>query len=396
MSTRRPLLVHVTTTDMSLELLLGPQLEAFAAAGYEVVGASAPGPYVEALAARGIRHVPLRHATRAMAPHRDALLLGELVRLFRRVRACVVHTHNPKPGVYGRVAARLARVPVVVNTVHGLYAQPGDPPARRALVYTLERIAAAASSAELVQNPEDLPVLRRLGVPERKLTLLGNGVDLGRFDPDRVDRADARAARRELGARDDGDVVVGLVGRLVREKGYAEVVEAAERLGGRGVTVRFAVVGPDDPDKADALDDTLRRRGERAGIRFLGARHDVERLYAGMDVYVLASHREGWPRSAMEAAAMGLPVVATDIRGCRQVVDHGVTGLLVPVRDPRALADAIEVLVRDGALRARMGAAARRKAHSEFDQRRCIDITLATYDRLLRGRAPGRAGARVA
>ena len=113
-------LVHLTTVDMSLELLLGPQLEAFAKAGYEVVAMSADGPYVEAIEARGIRHVPVRNATRSMDPRRDLLAIEELRRQFRRLKPDIVHTHNPKPGLYGRIAARAARVPVVVNTVHGL------------------------------------------------------------------------------------------------------------------------------------------------------------------------------------------------------------------------------------------------------------------------------------
>jgi len=116
--TRR--LVHVTTTDMSLELLLGPQLSAFVDAGYEVFGASSAGPYVDAIEARGVQHLPLRHATRSMAPQHDVAALVELRRLFRDLRPDVAHTHNPKPGVYGRLAARAAHVPAIVNTVHGL------------------------------------------------------------------------------------------------------------------------------------------------------------------------------------------------------------------------------------------------------------------------------------
>ncbi|MGZ4785922.1 MAG: glycosyltransferase, partial [Acidimicrobiales bacterium] len=118
----RPRVVHVTTTDMSLAWLLGPQLRAFADAGYDVVGVSAPGPYVAELEAGGIRHVPLRHATRSMAPHHDVLAFVELRRVLRGLQPDIVHTHNPKPGWYGRVAARSVGVPVVVNTVHGLYA----------------------------------------------------------------------------------------------------------------------------------------------------------------------------------------------------------------------------------------------------------------------------------
>jgi glycosyltransferase involved in cell wall biosynthesis len=386
-----PLVAHVTTTDISLELLLGPQLEAFAAAGYDVVGVSAPGPYVDALARRGIRHVPLEHATRAFAPLDDARTLTELVGVFRRLRPAIVHTHNPKPGVYGRVAARVARVPVVVNTVHGLYAQREDPWAKRAAVYSMERVASLCSQAELVQNPEDVETLARLGVPRRKLTVLGNGIDLARFDPATVTDDDARAARAEMGACGPADVVVGLVGRLVREKGYLDVFAAAAQLRDRMPTVRIAVIGVEESEKGDALTPADRARAVDAGVRFLGGRSDVVRLYAGMDVHVLASHREGFPRSPMEAAAMGKPVVATNIRGCRQAVDPGVTGLLVPVRDPSALAGAIERLARDADLRRRFGAAGREKALRDFDDRRCVQITLDTYRRLLAPRAPAAA-----
>lgn len=378
----RPLVVHVTTTDMSLELLLGPQLEAFAAAGYTVMGCSAPGPYVAALERRGIGHVPLAHATRSAAPIEDARALGELVRCFRRLRPAIVHTHNPKPGVYGRLAARFSRVPVVVNTVHGLYAQPDDRWRRRAVVYSAERIAASCSATELVQNPEDMETLARIGVPRRKLVLLGNGIDLGRFDPVRAAPDARRDFRSEIGATDE-DVVVGCVGRLVAEKGYREVFAAARLVRERYPHVRFVVVGGPDPEKTDALTRTELDGAAAVGVQFLGSRDDVVRCYAGLDLYLLASHREGFPRAAMEASAMGLPIVATDIRGCRQVVDHGATGLLVPPRDPTALANAVLELVADPDRRARMGRAAKVRAATHFDQQHCIDVTLAVYERLL-------------
>lgn len=381
-STDGRLVIHVTTTDISLALLLGPQLRAFRRAGWQVVGASAPGPYVAELASWGIGHVPLRHATRAWAPQRDALALVELIGIFRRLRPTVVHTHNPKPGVYGRLAARVAGVGAVVNTVHGLYATPEDPPLRRSIVYALERLAARCSDAELVQNPEDVATLARLGVPSSKLQLLGNGVDLERFDPGRVPEARAREVRREIGAAEH-EVVVGVVGRLVWEKGYREVFRAARQLRRQAPNVRIVVVGPDEPDKADGVAEDSIRTAQRDGVRFLGARRDMESLYAAFDVYVLASYREGFPRSAMEAAAMGLPLVATDIRGCRQVVDHDLTGLLVAPRDASALAAAVARLAADPALRLAMGGAGRAKALVEFDQRRVIDATLDTYESLV-------------
>ena len=381
--TAAPTVMHVATTDMSLELLLGPQLSAFAGAGYHVVGVSAPGPYVEGLRARGIDHVPLRHATRAMSPRDDARAAGELVALFRRCRPAIVHTHNPKTGVYGRLAARLTRVPAVVNTVHGLYARAEDPLARRVAVYAAERVAAACSDAELVQNEEDLAVLRRLGVPRDRLVHLGNGIDLARFDRARFDSAAAARAWRTLGGEAPDHVVVGAVGRLVAEKGYGELFDAARSL---PPEVRVGVIGSAEPDKRDAIGPDEMRRAGAAGIRFLGERHDVDWLYTGMDVFVLASHRERMPRAAMEAAAMGVPTVATDVRGCRQVVEHGVTGLLVPPRDPAAIAAAILRLAEDASLRATMASAARDRARRLFDQQRCIDTTLAVYERLLERR----------
>jgi glycosyltransferase involved in cell wall biosynthesis len=369
-------LLHVTTTDISLELLLGPQLRAFCDAGYEVHTASAPGPFVAGLVADGIAHHPLRHATRAFALGHDAAAPAELYQLFRRLRPDIVHTHNPKPGVYGRMAARAARVPLVVNTQHGLYAQPTDRPARRLPVYALERLAATCSDIELVQNPEDLETLARLWVAREKLRLLGNGVDLDRF---RLPRPEVRkAVRAELGL-DDDQVVVGAVGRLVWEKGYAELFAAAQRLLACRSELAVVVAGPFDADKGDPLTPADLAAAEAAGVRFLGHRDDPERLYAAFDIYVLASHREGFPRSAMEAAASGLPIVATDIRGCREVVDHDRTGLLVPARDSAALEAAIDRLACDAPLRRQLGEAAAAKARVEFDQRRVITRTLEAY-----------------
>jgi glycosyltransferase involved in cell wall biosynthesis len=300
-----------------------------------------------------------------------------------------VHTHNPKPGVYGRLAAKKARVPVIVNTVHGLYATPEDRLAKRAIVYGLERVAAWCSDAELIQNSEDLETLRRIGVPDHKLHLLGNGIDLTRFDPTRVDAGERSALRAQLEASDE-EVLCGVVGRLVREKGMAEVVVAAEALARREAPVRFVVVGPHEPEKADGISEDDIERAKAHGVRFLGFRDDMVALYGAMDVFALPSHREGFPRAAMEASAMGLPVIATAIRGCRQVVDDGRTGLLIPPRDADALAAAVGALASDPGRREEMGRAARVKASQEFDQQRVIDITLETYDRLLR-RSRGRA-----
>jgi glycosyltransferase involved in cell wall biosynthesis len=178
----------------------------------------------------------------------------------------------------------------------------------------------------------------------------------------------------------------------VWQKGFAELFAAAERLRDRCPKVVFVVVGGSDCDKSDAIGqaelDAASRRGR---IVFAGAREKMEDVYHAFDMFVLPSHREGFPRSAMEAAASGLPVIATDIRGCREVVAHGVTGLLVPLRDPLRLAAAIEEIAIDEVLRHQMGAAGRRKAEAEFDDRAVVATTLSAYERVLgRGRSSSR------
>jgi glycosyltransferase involved in cell wall biosynthesis len=376
-TSRRPVRVaHLTTVDSSLRYLLRPQLRAVRDRGGESIGISAPGPYADELAAEGIRHVPLGSSTRGMNLLADLRAAAELWRILRRERPDVLHTHNPKPGVYGRIVGRLAGVPVVVNTNHGLWATDDDRFLKRFVVLALEALAARFSHAELIQNVEDLELLtrRRINVSART-ELLGNGIDLDRFAPDTVDPKDRLAVRDELGAGPD-TIVVGMVGRMVAEKGYPELFEAAARLDGRYVV---AAIGPDDPAKPDAITPAQREAAARAGVIFLGQRDDVERLYAAMDVFVLPSHREGFPRAAMEAAATGLPIVATDVRGCRQVVVDGVTGLLVPVRDPERLAIAISALGDDPSCRRQMGIAAARRAREEFDERRIVELVLSTY-----------------
>jgi glycosyltransferase involved in cell wall biosynthesis len=383
----RPRLVHLTTTDMSLDWLLGPQLQAFRDAGYEVIGMSAPGPHVEAIRSAGVPHVAVSAFTRSNAIRQDLRSIGQLGCLLRAVDPDILHTHNPKPGILGRVLGRVLRVPLVVNTQHGLYAQPSDRRRRRWPVYAAERFAAAFGHVELVQNPEDVDTLvRTLRVPERKVRLLGNGVDMGRFDPASLP-ADTRSRLRDEWGVDAGSVVIGTVGRLVAEKGIAEILAAASLLAGRDVDVRVVVIGPRDEGKADAVTAADIERAERAGVVFTGQRTDMPECYAAMDVFLTASWREGFPRAAMEASAMGLPVIATDIRGCRQVVDAGVTGMLVSVRDPAGLADAMERLATDEELRLTMGAAARAKAVAEFDQDLVIRRTLDAYRSLGRCRA---------
>ncbi len=375
----RPLrLAHLTTVDMSLALLLATELSEDVAAGHEVLGLSAPGPYVDRVRALGVRHVPLPALTRSWSPLDDARAFVALARTLRALDLDVLHTHNPKTGVLGRIAGRLVGVPVVVNTCHGLWARPEDPLAKRAFVYGLEALAIRFSDYEFFQNGQDAHTLRRVLKPGR-WRVVGNGVDLERFVPDPEGR---RRVRAEWGVADD-ELVVGTIGRRVREKGLAEFAEAAHLLRGRA---RFVWVGPaDDTDAAAPV--------PRAdAVRFVGERTDMPAVYSALDVFALASYREGFSRASMEAAACGVPMVLTDIRGCREVGTDGVHLLLVPVRDATALAAGVSRLLDDAELRERLGAAARVRAADAFDQRAVARISLDTYRSVMDAkRSPGRS-----
>lgn len=353
---------HLTTIDMSLALLLATELTVDVEAGFETVGISAPGPYVERVEALGVRHVPLPSLTRRWRPGADARAFAELVAALRELRPDVLHTHNPKTGVMGRIAGRVARVPIVVNTCHGLWARPEDSWRRRAFVYGLEGLAARFSHYELFQNAQDEATIRWALKPGRH-EVVGNGIDLARFTPDPEGRG---RLRREWGIPEDV-LVVGAVGRRVAEKGLAEVGVAASALTGRA---RVLWVGPDDgEDLPGGTDD----------IVFVPEQSDMAAVYSAFDVFVLASYREGFSRAAMEAAACGLPMVLSDIRGCREVGEDGTHLLLAPPRDPAALTAALTRLLDDPALRERLGAAARERALTSFDQRAVAAASLRTY-----------------
>lgn len=366
---------HLTTVDMSLALLLGTELRVDVEAGHVVQGWSAPGSYVAQVEDLGVQHVPLPALTRSWDLRADVRAARQLWRALRAERPDVLHTHNPKTGVLGRVLGRLAGVPVVVNTCHGLWAGPGDPPGRRAVVLAVEAVAAQFSHAELFQNAEDRRALRWV-VRDRRAHVVGNGVDLERFrfDPEGRDRV-----RGEWGVRPD-QVLVGGVGRRVAEKGLPELAEVAAMFTGRA---RFLWVGPDDEAKDDRIDPAA-----ITGVELAGDRSDMPAVYSAFDIFVLPTHREGFSRSAMEAAACGRPMILTDIRGCREIGSDGEHLLLVQPRDTQDLGSAVARLLDDSDLRARLGHAAARRAHAEFDQRRVAVASLETYERVLarRGR----------
>lgn len=373
---------HIATVDLSLRFLLLNQLTSLQDAGYSVTGISSPGPHVDALKERGIRHIPV-DLTRSITPVADLVALWRLYLVIRRERFAVVHCHTPKAELLGQLAARLAGVPVIVDTFRGIYEQADTSVVRRWALSAMSRIAAACSDVVLCQSRQAaVTMAAALSHPER-VAHLGNGIDVRRFDRSRVNEADVDRARTDLGIAPHRPVV-GFVGRLVREKGLLDLFAAMRLVRERIPNVQLVVVGPTDDDKPDAIGrDELRRHCPADSCVFTGLRTDTPLLYALMDVFVLPSHREGFPRAPMEASAMSVPCVVTDIPGCREVVEHGRNGLHVPPSDSVCLADAIVTLLTQRDLARQMGAQGRTTALARFDEERIFAIVKATYARVL-------------
>ncbi|MCC6457168.1 MAG: glycosyltransferase family 4 protein [Caldilineaceae bacterium] len=374
---------HITTIDLSLRYLLLNQLRSLQAAGYEVTGISTPGPDVPALNAAGIRHIPVA-MTRNFTPSTDLTSLLRLVRVMRRERFTIVHTHNPKPGLLGQLAARMAGVPIVVNTLHGFYFHDRMAPAWRKFYITTEKIAARCSDLILSQNNEDIQTAVREGIcSPTQIKPLGNGIDLQRFDRRRLDPQVLAHLRTRFSLCADRPVV-GFVGRLVAEKGILELLQAAQPVLAAIPGVQFLVIGPIDTDKADSLTPAIAQTyGMAEAFTFTGMQQEMPALYALMDLFVLPSHREGFPRSPMEASAMSVPSVVTDIRGCREAVEHNRNGLRVPLKDVQALAQAMIELLMNPARARQMGEAGRQMAEQRFDEELVFAKVKAEYARLL-------------
>jgi len=374
---------HVASVDMTVRAILLNQLLYLKERGYEIHAVCSRGPNKGDIEARGI---PLWtvEIQRRISPLGDLRALWQLVRLFLRQRYTIVHTHTPKPGLLGQLAARIAGVPVVVNTVHGFYFHDHMNPWARSFYVTLEKIAALCSDRILSQNSEDVATAVREGIcPDWKIDYLGNGIDLDVFNADTVTPDAVRQKKKSLGIAPQRKVV-GFVGRLVRAKGYPEFLAAAARVKRVCPGTLFVAVGCIDAAKSDAVTpDIAQEYGVEEDVLFLGWRNDMAELYSIMDVLALPSHREGLPRSLMEASAMGIPIVATDVRGNREVVQHGRNGYLVPLHDVSALADAICDLLRDGSKARRMGDEGRLIAQERFDERCVFRHVEREYERLL-------------
>jgi glycosyltransferase involved in cell wall biosynthesis len=387
---RKLKVVHVSNYDFGLRVHMRNYVLYLRDQGYDISIVCNPGQWLKGdqVTSDGILVKAVRF-THKITPFVDLKSLWQLFWYFRKERFDIVHTHTVKVGLLGRLAARLAGVPVSVYTVHGFHIHEGMSRSERKLFVWIEKIGALFCDSILSQNHEDIDTALREGIcPPNKISPIGNGVDLSRFDPRRFGEVDITSIKRGLGV-EGGEPVVGLIGRLVEEKGFIEFFEAARVIKDRGIKAEFLAVGPEQ-EKPSAIPPKclVKELGLEDEVLFLGVREDIPELMVVMDLIVLPSHGiEGLPRVLMEAAAMGKPAVATNTRGCRDVIQDGETGVLVRMKDAEALASAIMDLLSDKEKAQRMGRAARKRA-AMFDERLYFWKTDAEYRRLLRAKLP--------
>jgi glycosyltransferase involved in cell wall biosynthesis len=346
--------------------------------GHHVVLLSPPGRYGPKLQEMGFEWFPLPMSRRSLNPVRELSLLMWIVRFLRKEKPDLFHGFTIKSAVYGLIAARLAGVSARVGSIAGMgYVFTSQDLLARALkpfVRIAFGLAFGGSGARLiVQNPDDFSLISSAGVVRSNQIFLipGSGVDCSRFTP-------ALEERRNRPFR------VLLPARLLWDKGVGEFAQAAALIRAESPHIKFLIAGDRDPGNPACIPESqIQAWVDQGLITALGHVSDIADLYRSVDLVVLPSYREGLPKGLIEAAACALPLVTTDVPGCREVVTHGVDGLLVPVKDAAALATAIKALSQDPALCIRLGKAARQKALREFDEKIIVQKTLDVYQAAL-------------
>lgn len=379
--------LKVCAIDSTAWVLLRTQMEAMQDRGWEVSVACSDGPYLERLRERGISShpIPIARSTNIKA---HAQSIWQLFTLIRKHKFDVVHVHTPVASLVGRLAAKLAGVPLVLYTAHGFYFHDEMPASQRRRHVILERIFGRLNDHLFTQSSEDADTaVREKIAPEGGVTAIGNGVILEKFQ--NINPAEMSSWRHQLGIPEHA-LVVGIVGRVVEEKGYREFFQAASIVLEKRQDVAFVVVGSSvqgDRDGFEAeMSQFLAIPTMKSHVFFTGFSEDIPTLMNLMDVFVLPSYREGMPRSIIEAMASSKPVIATNIRGCREEVVEGETGYLIPLKDANVLADRILRLLADPNLRLTQGDAGRRRAEQLFHENQVVDRLLNKMDNLLQSR----------
>jgi glycosyltransferase involved in cell wall biosynthesis len=369
-----PCILYVVTEDWYFLSHRLPMARAAKAAGYEVHVATRLNDGRAAIEKEGFTPHALSWSRGSLSPRGSLSAIVELRRLIRGLKPGIVHNVSVKPVVLGS-AACLGLAPAVVNSLTGVgslfigEAQVSGL-ARRAVRLALGWLLRRDKTKTVVQNPDDRAFVLELGVaPENVVVIRGSGVDTMRFTPL---------------PEPPPPVTAAYVGRMLADKGVPALIEAFSRLTKRGVAMRLLLAGDTDKENPGSLaPEQLREFASAFGIQWLGHVADIRDVWRQAHFAVLASRREGLPKSLLEAAACGRAMVATDAPGCREIAIEGETALTVPVDDVEALADAMARMAEDSAMREKFGKAARRLVEKEFSADAIGRETVALYDRLI-------------
>lgn len=381
-------IIFLSHLDLNLRFRM-PIMRALVKNGNRVTALVPYGPYAVRFSQENIRHKHYNISRAGLNPFKELKVVFSLFKILKQLSPDLVHTFTAKPNIYGTLAARLAGVPVIVNSVTGLgsfFVEVGRQGLMQFLLLRLYRLSGALSNATIFQNEDDIIFFRdnKLVSKKKDHLIRGSGVDLERFSPKKFSRESCINLKKSLGISPNV-VVVTLMARLVWDKGIKEFCEAAHQL--RNNTNQqfiFLLVGDYYDGNPNAIPHTyIESAVNDEEIVFSGWRDDVPAILAASDIVVLPSYREGLPVSLMEAMAMSRPLVTTDTPGCRETVEDGWNGFLVPVRDSNALACATGKLIDEPTLRYVMGRRSREKAEREFDVRFVVREHLQLYQRLL-------------
>lgn len=374
---------HVANTDMAVRFLLFNQLKFLKKLGYNVYAVCSSGSLIKDVEKQGIK-VKTIDFNRGFNLFAHLIAFFKLFFYFKKKKFDVVHTHNPVPGFLGQLAAKMAGVPIIINTIHGFYFQERDSWLKRNFLISIEKIAAKCSDLIFSQNKEDIKTAVKEKICNlQKIKYLGNGIDIQKFNGERFSKEFIDKKKRELNL-DSNFKIIGIIGRLVKEKGYLELFEAFKKVLNKFPDIILLVIGPEEPKKKDKIkQNIIKNYGIEKNVLFLGQRTDIDELYPLFDIFVLPSHREGFPRTIIEAQAAARPVIATDIRGCREAIDDGKTGILVPQKNSEKLAEAIGYLLLSPERAKDMGKAGRKKIEREFNEKIIFDRIKKEYVRLI-------------
>jgi glycosyltransferase involved in cell wall biosynthesis len=378
----RPRLLFLITEDWYFWSHRLDLARAAVQAGFDVSIASRVTDHGERIQREGFRLFPISLVRQSRNPFVELVAVLELVRLYRLERPAIVHHVALKPILYGSLAAWISGVPVVVNAFAGLGYAFTDETRRKSMAHrflcrALTTLLRLSQSVVIFQNKDDRELLLEEGVVEIQQTRIipGSGVDTKRFD---------------VSPSAEECPIVMLASRMLWDKGIGEFVEASRRLKQKGLPARYVLVGRCDEHNPAAIELTqLRQWVEEGVVEWWEHRDEMSQTLASATIVVLPSYREGLPKVLLEAAACGKPLIATDVPGCREIVTHGVNGLLVAARDSAALAVAIDTLLHDSSRRAAMGVAGREAVTRMFSVEKIADQFVDLYRELLAGRKQG-------